>query len=142
VAAELQAAGESTYLQIANEATHLLRESQRARYEHVIVDEGQDLHPAQWRLLRAAVAPGPDDFFIAADPYQRIYDNRVSLASLGSVRGRSRRLTVNYRTTAEILAWQSRCWDPRRSPGSMERSTPYWATAPHARPPPHREERA
>jgi superfamily I DNA/RNA helicase len=70
------------------------------------VDEGQDLHPAQWRLLRAAAAPGPDDLFIAADPYQRIYDNRVSLASLGiTVRGRSRRLTVNYRTTAEILAW-------------------------------------
>jgi superfamily I DNA/RNA helicase len=104
--AELQAAGETTHLQIANEATHLLRESMRPRYRHVIVDEGQDLHPAQWRLLRAAVAPGPDDLFIAADPYQRIYDNRVSLASLGiSVRGRSRRLTVNYRTTAEILAW-------------------------------------
>jgi hypothetical protein len=106
VVAELRAAGESTHLQIANEATHLLRESRRARYRHVIVDEGQDLHPAQWRLLRAAVAPGPDDLFIAADPYQRIYDNRVSLASLGiSVRGRSRRLTVNYRTTVEILAW-------------------------------------
>ena len=58
------------------------------------------------RLLRAAVAPGPDDLFIAADPHQRIYDNRVSLASLGiSVQGRSRRLSLNYRTTQEILAW-------------------------------------
>jgi hypothetical protein len=38
--------------------------------------------------------------FIVADPHQRIYDNRVSLASLGiNVRGRSRRLTINYRTT-------------------------------------------
>ena len=72
----------------------------------MIVDEGQDLHPAQWRLLRAAVPAGCDDLFIAADPHQRIYDNRVSLTSLGiSVRGRSRRLSVNYRTTAEILAW-------------------------------------
>jgi len=52
------------------------------------------------------VPPGPDDLFIAADPHQRIYDNRVSLASLGiQVRGRSRRLTMNYRTTQEILAW-------------------------------------
>src|SRR5262249_57547387 len=98
--------GEGAHLKIANGARHLLREYRRARYGHVIVDEGQDLHPAQWRLLRAAVAPGPDDLFIAADPYQRIYDNRVSLASLGiSVRGRSRRLTVNYRTTSEILSW-------------------------------------
>ncbi len=49
---------------------------------------------------------GPDDLFIAADPHQRIYDNRVSLASLRiSVRGRSRRLSLNYRTTQEILAW-------------------------------------
>jgi superfamily I DNA/RNA helicase len=54
----------------------------------VIVDEAQDLHPAQWRLLRAAAPPGPDDLFISADPHQRIYDNRVSLASLGiGVRG-------------------------------------------------------
>ncbi len=106
VIAELAADGESTYLQITAEATRLLAESRQALYRHVVIDEGQDLHPAQWRLLRAAAAPGPDDLFIAADPYQRIYDNHVSLASLGiNVRGRSRRLTVNYRTTAEILAW-------------------------------------
>src|SRR4029077_14437346 len=48
----------------------------------------------------------PDDLFIAADPHQRIYGNRVALASLRiSVRGRSRRLSLNYRTTQEILAW-------------------------------------
>jgi len=106
VSAELKTARQSTYIQLANEATHLLRESGRTLYRHVIVDEGQDLYPARWRLLRAVVPPGPDDLFIAADPYQRIYDNRVSLASLGiQVRGRSRRLTVNYRTTQEILAW-------------------------------------
>jgi superfamily I DNA/RNA helicase len=57
-------------------------------------------------MLRAAVAAGPDDVFIAADPHQRIYDSRVSLSSMGiSVRGRSRRLALNYRTTQEILAW-------------------------------------
>jgi superfamily I DNA/RNA helicase len=105
VAAELQAGGASTHLQLANEATHILRQS-GALYRHVLLDEAQDLHPAQWRLLRAAVSPGPDDLFIVGDPHQRIYDNRVSLASLGiSVRGRSRRLTMNYRTTQEILAW-------------------------------------
>ena len=48
----------------------------------------------------------PDDLFIAADPNQRIYDNRVSLvASASAVRGRSRRLRLNYRTTQEILGW-------------------------------------
>jgi hypothetical protein len=106
VTAELRAAGRSTHIQLANEATQILRDSGRTPYRHIVVDESQDLHPAQWRLLRAAAAPGPDDMFIAGDPHQRIYDNRVSLTSLGiSVRGRSRRLTVNYRTTQEILAW-------------------------------------
>ena len=106
VTAELVAARESTHLQLANEATHLLRQAGAPPYRHILVDEAQDLHPSQWRLLRAAVASGPDDLFIAADPHQRIYNNRVSLASLRiSVRGRSRRLSLNYRTTQEILAW-------------------------------------
>jgi superfamily I DNA/RNA helicase len=106
VTAELAAAHESTHLQLANEATHLLRQAGAPRYRHILVDEAQDLHPSQWRLLRAAVAPGENDLFIAADPHQRIYDNKVSLASLRiGVRGRSRRLSLNYRTTQEILTW-------------------------------------
>jgi superfamily I DNA/RNA helicase len=106
VTAELTAAGQTTHLQLANEATHLLRMAKRPPYEHILVDEAQDLHPSQWRLLRAAVAPGPNDLFISADPHQRVYDNRVSLSSLNiNVRGRSRRLSLNYRTTQEILAW-------------------------------------
>jgi hypothetical protein len=102
----LRQRGERTHLQIADEAAAILGARTSAPYRHVIIDEGQDLHPAQWRLLRAAVPAGPDDLFIVADPHQRIYDNRVSLASLGvQVRGRSRRLTINYRTTQEILTW-------------------------------------
>jgi superfamily I DNA/RNA helicase/mRNA-degrading endonuclease RelE of RelBE toxin-antitoxin system len=106
VVGELNAAGMSTHLQLANEATHIVRRSLDTPYRHVIVDEAQDLHPAQWGLLRAAVPRGPDDLFIVGDPHQRIYDHHVSLNSLGiNVRGRSRRLTMNYRTTQEILAW-------------------------------------
>jgi superfamily I DNA/RNA helicase len=106
VTGELEAAGEFTYLQVTGTAARMLADSGTAPYQHVVVDEGQDLHPAQWRLLRAGVPSGPNDIFIAADPHQRIYDRRVSLASLDiHVRGRTRRLAVNYRTTAEILKW-------------------------------------
>jgi hypothetical protein len=106
VTAELAAAGQSTHLQLANEAAHLLGQTGAPGYRHILVDEAQDLHPSQWRLLRAAVAPGPDDLFIVADPHQRIYDNRVSLVSMRiSVRGRTQRLSLNYRTTQEVLAW-------------------------------------
>jgi len=105
VEAELRRRGQSTFLQLANEAARYLRETGEAPYRHVIVDEAQDLHPAQWRLLRGAVPPSPDDMFITGDVHQRIYGNRVSLAKVGiNVRGRSRKLTLNYRTTQEILA--------------------------------------
>lgn len=40
-----------------------------ALYDHVVVDEAQDLHPAQWRVLRAAVAPGQNDMFMVGDPH-------------------------------------------------------------------------
>ena len=105
VESQLSAQGRSTFLQLANEAARFLRDSDKPPYRHVIIDEAQDLHPAQWRLLRAAAPPGANDMFIVGDTHQRIYDNHVSLAKVGiNVRGRSRRLTVNYRTTQEILA--------------------------------------
>jgi superfamily I DNA/RNA helicase len=100
--------GKCTYLQLCAEAARLLSEPGAAHppYAHVVIDEAQDLHPVQWRVLRGAVAPGPDDLFITGDPHQRIYDSRVSLGSLGiPVAGRSSRLRINYRSTEEILRW-------------------------------------
>ncbi|HEX3523427.1 MAG TPA: UvrD-helicase domain-containing protein [Stellaceae bacterium] len=106
VQAHLRALGRDTFTQLANEAARALRDGTvKLPYRHVIIDEAQDLHPAQWRLLRAIVPARADDMFIVGDAHQRIYDNHVSLARVGvNVRGRSRRLTVNYRTTQEILA--------------------------------------
>jgi superfamily I DNA/RNA helicase len=73
------------------------------------VDEAQDLHPAQWRLLRAAVPAGPDDLFLVGDPHQRIRQHRVSMRDTGvHIVGRTQRLTVSYRTTQEILDWAVR----------------------------------
>ena len=78
----------------------------------MVVDEAQDLHPAQWGAVRAAVADGPDDLFVTGDPHQRIYDWRVPLRALGiSVAGRSSRLRINYRSTAEILGWSTKVID-------------------------------
>ena len=69
-----------------------------------MVDEAQDLSPAHWMLLRAMVAPGPNDMFLVGDTHQRIYDSYVSFGSLGiAIRGRSSRLTLSYRSTHEIL---------------------------------------
>ncbi|MFJ2568722.1 UvrD-helicase domain-containing protein [Streptomyces sp. NPDC087568] len=105
--AELAADKSRTWLQTCAEAARLLAEK-GPRYRHVVVDEAQDLHPVQWRLLRAAVPARPDDLFIAGDPHQRIYDSKVSLKSLGiKVAGRSVKLRKNYRSTQEILSWST-----------------------------------
>jgi len=78
IEASLRALGRDTFTQLANEAARALRDGTvKLPYRHVIIDEAQDLHPAQWRLLRAAVPAGPYDLFIVGDAHQRIYDNHV-----------------------------------------------------------------
>jgi superfamily I DNA/RNA helicase len=74
-------------------------------FDHVVIDEAQDFHAGHWRFLRASVAPGPNDIFLAEDSHQRIYGERHVLSHFGiSTRGRaSKRLTLNYRTTRENL---------------------------------------
>lgn len=104
--AGLRADRKWTWLTLADEAARLVAARTEPPFRHVVVDEIQDLHPAQWRLLRAAVRRGPDDLFLTGDPHQRIYGNHVSLRHVGiSVAGRSSRLRINYRTSAEILRW-------------------------------------
>ncbi|MFC7329934.1 3'-5' exonuclease [Marinactinospora rubrisoli] len=93
-------------LELHAEAARILDGRAEKPYTNVVIDEAQDLHPTQWRTLRAAAAPGANDLFIAGDNRQRIYDNTVSFKQLGiRIVGRSYPLRVNYRTTGEILAW-------------------------------------
>lgn len=72
--------------------------------DHLLIDEAQDARPPHWQMFRAIAAEGSDDLFIAEDSHQRIYGNRVVLKRYGiGIVGRSRRLRLNYRTTAENL---------------------------------------
>lgn len=77
----------------------------RLPFRHIVVDEAQDLSASHWRMLRALVAEGPDDIFLVGDAHQRIYAHRSILSHYGiRTPGRaSRRLTLSYRTTREIL---------------------------------------
>lgn len=93
----LDGADRMTYTQIAASAAAA---PPGDRYNDVVVDEVQDLNLAQLRLLRN-VAPG---MFLVGDSHQRIYGAKFTLFAAGiETRGRSRRLTVNYRTSREIL---------------------------------------
>ncbi|MBD8584141.1 UvrD-helicase domain-containing protein [Frigoribacterium sp. CFBP 8766] len=74
--------------------------------DHVLIDEAQDLTPVHWQLLRALAQPGPNDLFIADDVHQRIYGYHVVLSRYGiKITGRSKRLTLNYRTTQQNLKY-------------------------------------
>lgn len=92
-------------LALAAESLRLRTESGGGHIaDHIVVDEAQDLHATHWALLRDLAAEGPNDLFIAEDSHQRIYGQPVVLGRLGiRIVGRSKRLTLNYRTTAENL---------------------------------------
>lgn len=82
-----------------------------AGYRHIIVDEIQDFHPQAFRLLRAMAPPDrftQNDLFLVGDGHQNIYGHHVVLGQLGiNIRGRGRRLRLNYRTPEETRRWAS-----------------------------------
>lgn len=70
----------------------------------IIIDETQDFGPQALKLLRAMIAPGKNDLFFVGDGHQRIYSrHRAAMSHCGiDIRGRARKLYLNYRTTDEI----------------------------------------
>ena len=70
----------------------------------MVVDETQDFGQQALQLLRALIPPTPNDLFFVGDGHQRIYSrHRAALSKCGiDIRGRSRKLYLNYRTTDEI----------------------------------------
>jgi hypothetical protein len=89
------------------EAVQLLRsEKPTLGIRAMVVDEAQDISSSGFELIRAAVPEAENDLFIVGDAHQRIYRHKVVLGRVGiEVRGRSRNLKVNYRTTDEIRQW-------------------------------------
>jgi len=78
-------------------------------FEHVVLDEAQDVTVAQLKFLAALGGARPNALFFAGDLGQRIFQTAFSWKSLGvDVRGRSRTLTVNYRTSHQIRAQADR----------------------------------
>ena len=82
-------------------------------YEFVLVDEAQDVSVAQLRFLAALGAERPNGLFFAGDLGQRIFQPPFSWLSLGvDIRGRSRTLQLNYRTSHQIRTQADRLLDP------------------------------
>jgi hypothetical protein len=85
--------------------TRLFIEKQGLRlpYRAVLADEVQDFTPSELRLVRAISPEAPNSLFLVGDGHQRIYASPTRMSACGiHIRGRSRRLKLNYRTTEEI----------------------------------------
>lgn len=86
-------------------------------FDFAVVDEAQDIGVAHLRFL-VALAGGegsvrPNALFFAGDLGQRIFQQPFSWKSLGvDVRGRSRTLRVNYRTSHQIRSQADRLLGP------------------------------
>ena len=76
------------------------------KYRHVLVDEAQDFSLEALRLIRA-LSPvdenQSDPLCTAGDGHQRIYRIKIPMSRAGiNIRGRSKRLKKNYRTSEQI----------------------------------------
>ncbi|WP_048438820.1 UvrD-helicase domain-containing protein [Caenimonas sp. SL110] len=82
----------------------LASQGKEAEYSAIVIDETQDFGPQALKLLRAMTPHGANDLFFVGDGHQRIYSrNRAAMSKCGiDIRGRSKKLYLNYRTTDEI----------------------------------------
>jgi superfamily I DNA/RNA helicase len=90
-----------------------MTKSKRHPFDFAVVDEAQDVGVAQLRFLAALGGDRPNALFFAGDLGQRIFQQPFSWISVGvDVRGRSRTLRVNYRTSHQIRTQADRLLDP------------------------------
>lgn len=89
--------------------TEIVKASAHPPFDFVVVDEAQDVSIPQLKFLAALGGNRPDALFFAGDLGQRIFQHPFSWVALGvDVRGRSRNLTVNYRTSHQIRSQADR----------------------------------
>lgn len=84
-----------------------------APFDFTVVDEAQDVSVPQLRFLAALSGGRANSLFFAGDLGQRIFQPPFSWKSLGvDVRGRSRTLRINYRTSHQIRTQADRLLGP------------------------------
>ena len=105
VRAGLEARGPVTQSDLFSRLASHFATVERPPFDFVVVDEAQDVSVAQLRFLAALGAGRPNSLFFAGDLGQRIFQQPFSWKALGvDVRGRSRTLRINYRTSHQIRA--------------------------------------
>ncbi len=92
-----------TYSEMFSQLASQFQEGRRSPFDFVVVDEAQDIGVSQLRFLAALTTDRPNAMFFAGDLGQRIFQQPFSWKALGvDIRGRSRTLRINYRTSHQI----------------------------------------
>jgi mRNA-degrading endonuclease RelE of RelBE toxin-antitoxin system len=92
-----------TYAGLFSRLAPAIAKNKHPAFDFAVVDEAQDLSISHLRFLAALGANRPNALFFAGDPGQRIFQQPFSWKALGvDIRGRSRTLRVNYRTSHQI----------------------------------------
>lgn len=113
VRSELGGKGLITYAALFARLAAHLGERKNPPFDFAVIDEAQDMTVAQLRFLAALGAGQPNSLFFAGDLGQRIFQDPFSWKALGvDVRGRSRILQINYRTSHQIRTHADHLLDP------------------------------
>ena len=116
VRSRLKTANLVTNSEMFNRLAIQLAKSKNPPFDFYVVDEAQDINVAQLRFLAALGAGVPNRLFFAGDLGQRIFQQPFSWKALGvEVRGRSRTLRINYRTSHQIRMQADRLLGPELS---------------------------
>jgi mRNA-degrading endonuclease RelE of RelBE toxin-antitoxin system len=82
---------------------NFFKSERRSPFDYIVIDESQDITASQLSFIGVLAAEKREGLFFAGDLGQRIFQTPFSWKSVGvDIRGRSRTLTVNYRTSHQI----------------------------------------
>jgi hypothetical protein len=106
-----------------------------AKFDVILVDEGQDFSNDMLQILLGLLRPG-GDLVIALDTYQDLYRRKGSWQSVGiEARGRTHYLERVYRSTREIFEFTQKFLGPAPRHGAKFGLFPEDHHAPGGRPP-------
>ena len=113
VRAELKGRKLITRAELFTSLADVISKSKNAAFDFAVVDEAQDISVAHLRFFAALGGGRPNALFFAGDLGQRIFQQPFSWRALGvDIRGRSRALRVNYRTSHQIRSQADRLLGP------------------------------
>ena len=112
----LKSQGLITHAVMFSQLAAQIAERKHPPFDFCVIDEAQDVSIAQLRFLAAMGSWRADALFFAGDLGQRIFQLPFSWKSLGvDIRGRSRTLHINYRTSHQIRMQADRLLGPEVS---------------------------